>query len=78
MEADRELLLKDASSIRDAIWRIAQLAQDAAEALDVRIEDEDLDGRAEAAEVRETLERVQFISLELSEQLDAYQQRYAS
>jgi hypothetical protein len=47
-------------------------------ALDARIEDEDLDGRAEAAEVRETLERVQFISLELSEQLDAYQQRYAS
>jgi hypothetical protein len=41
---------------------MAQLAQDAAESLDVRIEDEDLDGLAEAVEVRE--------------ELDAYQQRY--
>jgi hypothetical protein len=57
---------------------MARLAQDAAETLDVSIEDEALDGRAEAAEVRETLERGQSISLELSDPLDAYQQRYAS
>ena len=56
MEADRELILEDARTIRDAMWRIAQLAQDAAETLDARLEDEDLDGRAEAAEVREALE----------------------
>jgi uncharacterized secreted protein with C-terminal beta-propeller domain len=55
---------------------MAQLAQDAAETLDTRIEDEDLDGRAEAVEVREALERLQAISLEVSEELDAYQNRH--
>jgi hypothetical protein len=45
--------------------------------LDARIEDEDLDGRTEAVEVREALERLQVLSLEVSEELDAYQQRYA-
>jgi hypothetical protein len=44
-------------------FRIAQLAQDGAESLEARIEDEDLDGLAEAIEVREGL--------------DAYQQRHA-
>ena len=44
-------------------FRIAQLAQDGAESLEARIEDEDLDGLAEAIEV--------------SEGLDAYQQRHA-
>jgi hypothetical protein len=34
--------------------------------LDARIEDEDLDGRTEAVEVREALERVQNPSLEIS------------
>jgi hypothetical protein len=53
------------------LWRMAQLAQDAAESLDVRIEEEDLDGLAEA------VERLQALSLEVSEELDAYQQRYA-
>ena len=48
------------------------LAQDAAESLGVRIEDEDLNGMAEAAEVRETLERLQTLSLEVSEEIDAY------
>jgi hypothetical protein len=33
--------------------------------------------RTEAGKVREALERVQAISLEVSEELDAYQQRYA-
>jgi hypothetical protein len=35
-----------------------------------------LDGQAEAVEVREALERLQTLSLEVSEQLDAYQQRH--
>jgi hypothetical protein len=42
---------------------MARLAQDAAEPLDVRIEDENLDGRTEAGEVSEVL------SLEVSENL---------
>ena len=78
VEADRELILEDARSIREGLWRMAQLAQDAAESLDVRIEDEDLDGKEEAVEVREALERLQALSLEVSEELDAYQQRYAT
>ena len=53
------------------------LAQEAAEALDKRVEDEDLDGLVEAVEVRKTLERMQSLSLELSEELDAYQVRHA-
>jgi hypothetical protein len=78
VESERELILEDARSIREGLWRMAQLAQDAAESLDVRIEDEDLDGQAEVVEVREALERLQALSLEVSEELDAYQQRYAS
>jgi hypothetical protein len=78
VESERELILEDGCSIREAMWRMAQLAQDAAEALDARIEDEDLDGQAEVVEVREALERLQALSLEVSEELDAYQQRYAS
>jgi hypothetical protein len=60
------------------MWRIAHLVQDAAELLDSRIEDEDLDGQAEVVEVREALERLQVLSLDVSEELDAYQSRYAS
>ncbi len=71
MQPDPELMLEDARSIRDAMWRMAQLAQDAAETLDARLEDEDLDGSAEA------LEQVQAISLEVSEEVDAYQERHA-
>ena len=77
MESDRELMLEDARSISQGIWRVARLAQDAAEALDSRIEEEDLDGLAEAVEVSEALERLQAISIEVSEELDAYQQRHA-
>jgi hypothetical protein len=76
VEAERELILEDASSIREGLRRRARYAQDAAEALDSRIEDEDLDGLAEAVEVRAALERVQALSLEGSEQLDAYQRRH--
>jgi hypothetical protein len=57
--------------------RMVRYASDASEALDASIEDEDLDGRTEAGEVRETLERVQALSLEVSEELDAYQDRHA-
>jgi hypothetical protein len=46
--------------------------------LDARIEDEALDERVEAMEVREALERVQALSLEMSAELDAYQQRHGS
>ena len=73
---DRELILEDARSIREGLWRMTHLSQDAADTLDSRIEDEDLDGRVEAVEVRETLERVQGLSLEVSEELDAYQNRH--
>ena len=55
----------------------AQLAQDAAEALDARIEEENLDGQVEAEELREALERVQALSLKVSEELNAYQDRHA-
>ena len=77
MEADRELILEVARSIGQGLWRIAHLAQDATESLDARVENEDLDGLAEAVEVREALERLQTISIEVSEELDAYRQRYA-
>jgi hypothetical protein len=77
VEADRELILEDARSIGQGLWRIAHLGQDTADSLDVRIDEEDLDGLAEAVEVREALERLQAISIEVSEELDAYQQRHA-
>ena len=44
---------------------------DATENWDRRIEEEILDGRSEAAELREALEHVQALSLEVSEVLDA-------
>jgi hypothetical protein len=75
VEADRDFMLKDARFLQEGMWRMVQLAQEAAEALDSRIEDEDLDGQTEATDLRETLERVQSLSLELSEELDAYQER---
>jgi hypothetical protein len=78
VESDRELILEDARSIREGLWRMARYARDAAKTLDTRIEDEDLDGRTEAKEVREALERLQTISLEVSEGIDAYQQRHGS
>jgi hypothetical protein len=76
VEADRELMLEDARSIREGLWRMARYAHDAAEALDSRIEDEDLDGLAEAVEVRAALERLQALSLEVGEELNAYQKRH--
>ena len=46
--------------------------------LDARIEDEDLNGLAEAVEVREALERLQTLSVELSEGIDAYQNKHSA
>jgi hypothetical protein len=40
VEPDPELRLEDARSLWEGLWRMAQLAQDAAETLDERIEDE--------------------------------------
>jgi hypothetical protein len=77
MEPDRDLILKDARSIREGLWRMAHLARGAAKSLDARIDEENLEGRAEAVEVREALERLQAISLEVSEELDAHQNRHA-
>jgi hypothetical protein len=56
---------------------MAQLAQDAAETLDARIENKNLNGMAEAVEIREALERLHTLSLEVSEELATYQKRYA-
>jgi hypothetical protein len=69
--------LEDIGSIRDAMRQISQEAQVAVDLLDAKIEDERLDGRTEAEEVRTILELIQNLSVEVSEDLDAYQQRHA-
>ena len=76
MGSSSELMLEDARKIQEGLWRMAQLVQDAAETLDTRIEDEDLNGMAETVEAREALERLQDLNLEVSEELDAYQDRH--
>jgi hypothetical protein len=78
VDYDRELMLEDARSILEGWWRMTRLAQDAAEALDGRIEDGHLTGMTEAVEVREVLERLQILSIEVSEEIDAYKQRRGS
>ena len=57
MNSDRELILEDARSIREGLWRMVRLAQNAAESLDGRIEDEDLTGTVEAMERGELCRR---------------------
>jgi hypothetical protein len=69
--------LEDISSIRDAMRQISQEASVAVDLLDAKIEDERLDGRTEAEEVRTILELIQNLSLEVSEELDTYQERYS-
>jgi hypothetical protein len=76
VEPERELILEDATSLLDAMRRMVEYASDATEALEARIEEGNLDGRTEAEELREALERVQNLSLEVSEELDAYQDRH--
>ena len=69
--------LEDISSIRDAMKQISAEAEAVVELLDVRIEEEHLDGRTEAEDVRSVLELIQNLTLEVSEELDMYQQRHA-
>jgi hypothetical protein len=76
MDSDLQRL-EDLSSIRDAMRQINQESAVAVEVLDSRIEDERLDGRTEAEEVRTILDLIQNLSLEVSEELDAYQDRHA-
>jgi hypothetical protein len=69
--------LEDMGSIRDTMRQISQEAQVAVDLLDAKIEDERLDGRTEAEEVRTILELIHNLSLEVSEDLDAYQKRHS-
>jgi hypothetical protein len=69
--------LEDITSIRDAMRQISQEATVAVDLLDAKTEDERLDGRTEAQDVRAILELIQSLTLEVSEELDAYQERHA-
>jgi hypothetical protein len=69
--------LEDLSSIRDAMRQISLEAQAVVELLDVRMEDTHLDGSTEAEDVRGVLELIQSLILEVSEDLDAYQEQYS-
>ncbi len=68
--------LEDISSIRDAMRQISQEGDAVVELLDMRIEDEHLDGKTEGEDVRSVLELIQNLTLEMSEEIDAYQQRH--
>jgi len=57
--------------------QISLEAQSVVELLDVRVENEHLDGRTEAEDARVVLELIQSLTLEASEDLDAYQERYS-
>jgi glucose-6-phosphate-specific signal transduction histidine kinase len=70
--------LEDISGIRDAMRQISLEAQAVVSFLDVRIEDEHLDGTTEAEDVRSVLELIQSLTLEVSEDLDVYQERHAT
>jgi hypothetical protein len=69
--------LEDISRIRDAMRQISQEASVAVELLDTKIEDERLNDRTEVVDIRTILELVQAHSLEVSEELDTYQERHA-
>jgi hypothetical protein len=68
--------LEEISSIRDAMRQIRQEAEAVVELLDMRIEEEHLDGKTEAEDVRSVLEVIQTLTLEVSEEIDAYQRRH--
>jgi hypothetical protein len=57
--------------------QISQEASVAVDLLDTKIEDERLNGRTEVVDIRTILELVQALSLEVSEELDTYQERHA-
>jgi hypothetical protein len=67
VESEPDLILEATSSIREAMRRMVRYASDATEALEAGSEDEDLNGQTETVELRETLERVQNLSLQTSE-----------
>ena len=69
--------LEDISRIRDAMRQISQEASVAVDLLDAKIEDERLDGRTEAVDIRTILELVQALSVVVSEELNTYQERHA-
>ncbi len=69
--------LEDIGSIRDALRQISQEAQVAVDLLDAKIEDGRLDGRTEAEDVRAILDLIQNLGLEVSEELDSYQERHS-
>jgi hypothetical protein len=69
--------LEDIGSIRDALRQISQEAQVAVDLLDAKIEDERLDGRTEAEDVRTILQLIQNLGSEVSEELDAYKERHS-
>jgi hypothetical protein len=69
--------LEEISSIRDAMRQISQEADAVVELLDARLEAEHLDGNTEAEDVRIVLELIQSLTLEVSEELDAYQERHS-
>lgn len=71
MQFDPELV-EEGRSIREKLWRVARYAEDAADAWEARIEDRSLNSMAEAEELREALEGLQTLSLEVNEELDAY------
>jgi hypothetical protein len=69
--------LEDISTIRDAMRQISLEAQAIVAFLDVRIEDQHLDGSTEVEDVRTILELIHSLTLEVSEDLDTYQDRYS-
>lgn len=69
--------LEDINSIRDAMRQISQEAEAVVELLDARIEDEHLNGSTEAEDVRTVVEVIQNLILEVSKELDAYQETHA-
>jgi hypothetical protein len=69
---------EDITSIRDAMRQISHEAEAVVELLDMRIENEHLDGRTEAEDVRSVLEVIQTLTLEVSDEIDAYQERHAT
>jgi hypothetical protein len=70
--------LENIMSIRDAMRQISQEADAIVELLDARIEAGHLEGSTEAEDVRVVLELIQSLALEVSKDLDAYQERHAS
>jgi hypothetical protein len=69
--------LEDIGSVRDALRQISQEAQVAVDLLDAKIEDGRLDGETEAEDVRAILDLIQNLGLEVSEELDSYQDRHS-